>query len=168
MWNYLREPLGEDFCTVVSRSCEKRAVAEGWQKGGLDRRISGKERKPGKNVPRATNRRGRWEVLWLRGVWGNTGKWHEIPLSSLKGFWNSSLIPGPLWTKQLEQRRVSHDPVMNLICQDDSYGFGGWWQACLLAAGLLDGLGTHKKKGERSHPGTCHSSLLIALTKESF
>lgn len=34
MWNYLREPPGEDFCTVVSRSCEKRAVAEGWQKGG--------------------------------------------------------------------------------------------------------------------------------------
>lgn len=48
MWNYLREPLGEGFCTVVSRSCEKRAVAEGQQKGGLDKRIGGKERKPGK------------------------------------------------------------------------------------------------------------------------
>lgn len=154
MWNDLREPLREGFCVAVLRSCEERAVAEGWQKGGLDRRISGKERKPGKNGKggRVTDRRGRWEVLWLRGVWGDTGKWHEILLSSLKGFLNFSLIPGPLWTKQLEQKRVSHDPVMNLVCQDDSYGFGGWCQACLLAAGLLDGLGSHKKKGERSHP----------------
>lgn len=117
---------------------------------------------------RATNRRGRWGVLWLRGVWRDAGKWHEIPLSSLKGFSDSSLIPGPLWTKQPAQRRVSHDPVMDLVCQGDSYGFGGWWQACLLAAGLLDGLGTHKKKGERSHPGTWHISLLIAPRKKSF
>lgn len=57
-----------------------------------------------------TNRRGRWKVLWLRGVGEILASGMRFFLSSLKRFPSSSLIPGPLWTKQLGQRRVSHDP----------------------------------------------------------
>ena len=81
VWNYLRESLGEDFFTVVSRSCEKRAVAERWQEVGVGVAKGSAERRGSREGvcgggESVTHRRGRWKAL--PPAEGSLGKYWQM------------------------------------------------------------------------------------------